>query len=60
MKVIPLKELIAMLESIPPRNITKTEICNLFDRYGDDYYKESSWADYELSSENELRKKFFE
>ena len=32
--------------------ITKDEMCRLFDVYGDEYFKESSWAPFVLTVEN--------
>lgn len=61
MKAIPIKELIPMLESLQDvqKIIYKDEIQNLFERYGDDYFREfSSWKGYELCRENELRKEW--
>ena len=61
MKAIPIKELIPMLESLLDEHeiIREDEIQNLFKRYGDDYFKDSSWKEYELCKENELRKELF-
>ena len=60
MKAIPIKELITMLESLLDEHeiIREDEIRNLFERYGDDYFKDSSWKEYELCKENELRKEW--
>jgi hypothetical protein len=59
MKAIPTKELIQMLELILDEHeiMYEYEMKNLFERYGDDYFKDSSWKEYELCNENELRKK---
>jgi hypothetical protein len=61
MKAIPIKELIPMLESLLDKHeiIREDEMRNLFKRYGDDYFKDSSWTGYELCKENELRKELF-
>ncbi len=58
MKAIPTKELIQMLELILDEHeiVYEYEMKNLFERYGDDYFKDSSWKEYELCNENELRK----
>ena len=57
MKAIPTKELIQMLELILDEHeiVYEYEMKNLFERYGDDYFKDSSWKEYELCNENELR-----
>ena len=59
MKAIPTKELIQMLELILDEHeiVYEYEMKNLFERYGDDYFKDSSWKEYELCEENELREK---
>ena len=61
MKAIPTKELIQMLELILDEHeiMREDEIHNLFKHYGDDYFKDSSWKEYELCNENELRKELF-
>jgi len=61
MKAIPTKELIQMLELVQDEHeiIYEYEMKNLFERYGDDYFKDSSWKEYELCNENELRKELF-
>lgn len=61
MKAIPTKELIQMLELVLDEHdiIYEYEIKNLFERYGDDYFRDvSSWNGYELCEENELRKEW--
>ena len=60
MKVIPKNELIILLQKGFPdkENISKDFIETVFDLYGDDYYKDGSWSQYELSNSNIKRKEF--
>lgn len=62
MKMIPKNELIIMLQQglEDVQLISKDMINNIFDNYGDDYFKpDMNWfADWELTTENESRKNF--
>ena len=58
MKAMRINELITML-SVKNQNmlITKEYIDDLFETYGDDYYRSSDWgSEWELTSENENKK----
>lgn len=58
MKAMRINELITML-SVKNQNmlITKEYVDDLFDTYGDDYYREMEWgSEWELTSENENKK----
>lgn len=61
MKIIPKNELIIMLQEglQDIKLISQTMMENIFERYGDDYFKpDMNWyADWELSNENEERKR---
>lgn len=58
MKAMRINELITML-NVKNQNmiITKEYIEDLFDTYGDDYYRSRDWdSEWELTSENENKK----
>ena len=58
MKAMRINELVTML-SVKNQNmlITKEYIEDLFDIYGDDYYRSRDWgSEWELTSENENKK----
>lgn len=55
MKVIPKDDLITMLNSMDGPFYRDT-IERIFDKYGDDYYKDPGYSPYELCNENQERK----
>ena len=58
MKVMRISELIIMLEAKDKNMlITKEYIEDLFETYGDDYYRSRDWgSEWKLTSENENKK----
>lgn len=60
MKVIPKNELIILLQKglSGKEDISKEFMDDIFETYGDDYYKDSSWSPYELVNANIKRKEF--
>ncbi len=58
MKVIPKNELIILLQKglSGKEDISKEFMDDIFETYGDDYYKDGSWSAYELSNTNTKRK----
>lgn len=59
MEMMPVNDLVKLIRLHAPENgiISVTKINKIFEEYADQYYKESSWAPYELVTKNEKRAK---
>ena len=55
MKAIPKEHLLLLIEQYSDDLILKTDIDKLFEQYGDDFYKDSSWGSFELTNINKDR-----
>ena len=60
MKAMSKNDLIALLEDFPSEIVYNSSLDFIFEKYGDDYFKESSYAPYELCNVNNDRLLFLE
>ena len=57
MKVIPTEEFIKMLKIKGPSLLAKSYVDELFETYGDDYFKDDSSSPYKKETDNYERRK---
>lgn len=60
MKVIPKNELILMLQNENKEVVSLDSIEGIFEKYGDDYFKDYGCSPYELCNKNSLRQKLLD
>lgn len=58
MKMMPTHELIEILSRMSSKLISKDTIENLFEVYGDDYFKDYGASPWELTNKNEERRSY--
>ena len=55
MKAIPKQELLTLINLVYKKIIFEGDIANLFNNYGDDYYKDYGSSPFELCNKNQQR-----